>query len=142
MARGMVNNEPIVSQAQTKAFDEGYARTFGDRKPQRGRWVWDAEAGRLVNADEYVPPAAKSGTGIMSGRCHEGMVAPDGTDISTRAKRKAWMAATGNADYSDFEGARRKRAAEQAAKARGEFKKDPALREQIGRELYKQKVIL
>lgn len=142
MARGMVVNEPIVSQAQTKAFDEGYERTFGDRKPQRGRWVWDAERGKLVSAEEYVPPASRSGTGIMVDRFMEGARAPDGTDISSRAKRKAWQSASGTADYSDFKGAREKRAKEEAAKKRGEFKKDPALRDLIGRELYKQKVIL
>jgi hypothetical protein len=142
MARGMVVGEQIVSQAQTKAFDEGYERTFGARKPQRGRWVWDAEQGKLVSAEDYVPPEAKHGAGIMVDRFMEGDRAPDGTDIGTRAKRAAWMRATGNADYSDFKGAREKRAKEEAAKARGEIKPDKQLRDLIGRELYKQKVIL
>lgn len=35
-------------------------------------------------------------------RHHEGNVAPDGTDIGSRAKRNAWMKATGSADASDF----------------------------------------
>lgn len=143
MARGMVVGEAIVSQASTEAFREGHERTFGERKPgQRGRWIWDAEAGRLVRAEDYEPPPAKCGTEVMSGRCHEGLVAPDGTDISTRAKRKAWMNATGCADYDDFKGARERRAKEQEARARGEFKPDKQLRDLIGRELYKQKVIL
>ena len=77
MARGMVVGEAIVSQAQTKAFDEGYERTFGARKPQRGRWVWDAAQGKLVSAEDYVPPAAKTGTGIMVDRFMEGERAPD-----------------------------------------------------------------
>lgn len=142
MARGMVVDEGIVSQAGTDEFREGYERIFGDRKPQRGRWVWDAEQQKLVPADEYVPPAAKTGTGVMVDRFMEGDRAPDGTDISTRQKRKAWMAATGNADYDDFKGARERRAKEIEARKRGEFKKDPALRDLIGRTLYKHKVIL
>ncbi len=109
---------------------------------RRGRFIWDEQRHRLVSADEYVPPAAKTGTGIMSGRCHENQVAPDGTDISTRSKRKAWMRATGNADFGDYKNVRAKAAAEKAAKARGEVKPDRQLRDLIGRELYKQKVIL
>jgi hypothetical protein len=142
MARGMVVGEAIVSQAQTKEFDEGYERVFGARKPQRGRWVWDAAQGKLVSAEEYVPSEAKHGTGIMVDRFMEGDRAPDGTDIGSRQKRKAWMAATDSVDFSDFKGARERRAKEEAAKARGEFKPDKPLRDLIGRELYKQKVIL
>jgi hypothetical protein len=144
MARGMVVGEPVVSQAQTKEFDEGYERTFGkpDGSAKGGRWVWDAQAKKLVSAEEYVPPEAKRGAGIMVDRFMEGDRAPDGTDIGSRQKRKAWMAATGNADFSDFKGARERRAKEEAARKRGEFKPDKPLRDLIGRELYKQKVIL
>jgi len=39
----------------TKAFDEGYSRIFGDKKPVRGRFIQD-ETGKLVPEDEYVPP--------------------------------------------------------------------------------------
>jgi len=142
MARGMAAGEAIVSQAGTEQFRDGYARAFGERKAQRGRWVYDVQRKGLVPADEYVPPARAVDGPIMSGRCHENQVAPDGTDISTRAKRKAWMRATGNADYSDYANIRAKAKAEREAKARGEFKPDKQLRDLIGRELYKQKVIL
>ena len=141
MARGMANGEPIVSQTVTEDFRDGYQRVFGDRKPQRGRWIWDERAQRLVPADEYVPPSEARAAPLMIDRFMEGDKAPDGTDIGSRRKRKAWMAATGVADYADYKGARERRAAEVAAKKRGEFKPDPALREFIGRELYKRKII-
>ncbi len=140
--RGTAANEPVVSQAGTRGFRRGYARVFGDRKPQRGRWVYDAARGRFVPADEYVPPARAATAPILTGRCHEGQVAPDGTPINTRRKRAAWARESGCADYDDFKGAREKRKKELEARARGELKPDPQLREFIGRELYKRKIIL
>ncbi len=140
--RGTVANEPVVSQASTEEFREGYVRAFGERKAVRGRWVWDARQSKLVPADEYVPEPLALNAPILTDRVHEGQRAPDGTPIDTRRKRKDWMRAADVVDYSDGEGLRQKRAAEQTAKARGEFKPDKELRNVIGRELYKQKVIL
>lgn len=142
MARGMVVGEQVVSQANTEKFREGYDRVFGERKAVRGHWVWDKRQGKLVDAADYVPEPEAAYAPIISGRIHEGMKAPDGTDISTPAKRRAWQKATGIADYDDFRSAREQKDKEQAAKARGEYKPDPELRQIIGRELYKQKVIL
>ena len=142
MARGTVVGEPVVSQAQTKEYDEGYERTFGkDRKSVRGRWVYDAALGKCVPADEYQAPEAKHGTGIMVDRFMEGDRAPDGSDIGSRRKRKDWMRATDSVEYDDFKGARERRAKDEAAHARGELKPDKALREHLGRELYKAKII-
>lgn len=143
MARGMANNEPTVSQASTDEYRAGHERTFGERKPgQRGRWVWDERAGRLVRAEDYVPPESKHGAGIMVDRFMEGDRAPDGTDIGSRQKRKRWMAEAGVADYGDYAGARAKKRAEVDARRRGELKPDKELRDTIGRQLYKHKVIL
>jgi len=102
MARGMVNGEPIVSQAQTKAFDEGFERTFGaDRKVERGRFIYDPELGRCVPAAEYHERRALDAP-VMAGRFYENVVATDGTDIGTRAKREEYMRKNGLADPSDF----------------------------------------
>lgn len=138
--RGTVKGEPVVSQASTDAYREGYDRHFGpDHKPQRGKWVWDARQGKLVDASDYVPePRAIDGT-IMCDRFMEGAHTPTGEDIGSRQKRKRYMEENGVADYDDFKGAREARAKEQAAKARGEFKPDKHLRDLIGRELYKQR---
>jgi hypothetical protein len=141
MARGMVNGESIVSQASTEQYRDGYERTFGDKKPQRGRFVYDAAQGKCVPADEYQAPEAKHGTGIMVDRFMEGDRAPDGSDIGSRRKRKDWMRATDSVEYDDFKGARERRNKELAARHRGELKPDKALREQLGRELYKAKII-
>lgn len=137
--RGTAANEPVQSQASTEEFRSGYDRSFGDRKPQRGRWVMTPKG--LVPAEEYVPEHIALNAPILTDRVHEGQKAPDGTPIDTRRKRAAWMRAADVVDYSDGESLRQKRAAEQAAKARGEFKPDKELRDIIGRELYKQKVI-
>jgi hypothetical protein len=114
MARGMVNGERIVSQASTDEFRENHERIFGERKPCRGRWVWDPEEQRLVSAEDYRPqPRAVDGT-IMVDRFMEGAVAPDGTDIGSRRKRQAYMRETGVVDASDcssrwYEGQKRER---------------------------------
>jgi hypothetical protein len=97
MARGMVNNEPIVSQAQTKAFDEGYERTFGDRKPQRGRFIYDPAQGKCVPADDYRAPERAADAPILSGRFYENTAATDGVDIGSRAKHRAYMKDRGRA---------------------------------------------
>jgi hypothetical protein len=140
VARGTVNGEQVVSQANSESFRSGYDRAFGARKPQRGVWV--ATPTGLVSAGEYTPPPSKAGTTLVSGRWHEGQRAPDGTDIGTPAKRRAWMKRTGTADYDDYRGVRARKAAELEARHRGETKPDKSLRDLIGRELYKQKVIL
>lgn len=104
MARGSVVGEQIVSQANTEQFRDGYERTFGERKPQRGRWIYDSEQGRCVPADEYRAPAAKCGTGIMADRVHEGTFYDDGervVDIGSRQKRRAFMRERGVQDATD-----------------------------------------
>jgi hypothetical protein len=103
MARGTVVGEPVVSQANTEAFEEGYSRTFGDRKPVRGRWIWDEDRGELVPADSYVPPSRAVDAPIIADRIHEGTVSPiDGSDIGSRAKRREHNRRHGVTDASDF----------------------------------------
>jgi len=102
MARGMAAGEPIVSQAQSDAFDKGYDRTFGERKPiERGRWVWDEVQQKLVRPGEQVHAMAKDAP-ICAGRIYENLCATDGTDIGTRAKRRDYMERNGLADPQDF----------------------------------------
>jgi hypothetical protein len=124
MARGMVNNEPIVSQAQTKAFDEGYERTFGDRKPQRGRFIYDPAQGKCVPADDYRAPERAADAPILSGRFYENTAATDGVDIGSRAKHRAYMKDRGLAPADDFSPGYyeriRKEAQEQTRKSRRE----------------------
>lgn len=61
----------------------------------------------------------------------DGTVATDGTDIGTRAKRRAYMKERGLADAADYKQHWEKKAAEREAFRRGEDKTDyrPALAE-------------
>lgn len=142
MARGMVVGEQIQSQAATPEYRENHERIFGERKAVRGRWIWSDKEQRLVSAEEYVPEKRAIDGTIMCDRFMEGHVATDGTDIGSRQKRKAFMQANDLVDYDDCKGLREAKAKEREARARGEFKPDKQLRETLGRELYKHKVII
>ena len=102
MARGTVVGEQVVSRAGTEEFREGYERTFGDRKAQRGRWVWDEAQQKLVSVDEYQPPERAVDAPILSGRFYEGMKTVEGEDIGSRRKHQAYMAEHGLAPGSDY----------------------------------------
>jgi len=115
MARGMAAGEPIISQANTPEFEEGHARTFGESKVQRGRWVWDEAQGKLVSAEEYQPPERAVDAPILAGRFYENVCAVDGTDIGSRRKRNDYMKAHGYADTSDYKGVWEKAAKEREA---------------------------
>lgn len=121
MSRGMVANEPIVSQAATDEFRANHERVFGERTPgQRGRWVWDAQAGRLVRADEYVPPVMALEAPVIADRIHEGTVFHDGErvrDLGSRQKRREFLRETGLAEASDFSPAYREKAGRERERA-------------------------
>jgi hypothetical protein len=68
---------------------------------------------------------------LFTDRFMEGGVAPDGTDIGSRQKRRSWMAATGSADASDF-------SPQFYARVRAEREKPaPGLREALREALHK-----
>lgn len=137
MARGMVNGEAVVSQANTEGFREGYERVFGNRKPQRGRWVWDAKQGRLVDADAYGPEPLALNAPILADRIHEGTVSPiDGSDIGSRRKRREHMRAHGVEDATDITPAFRERQAKQ--REAQESRSVKAAMESAARKLYAQ----
>ena len=103
MARGMVAGEGIVSQAASEEYRSEHDRIFGDRQPgQRGRWVWDEQAGKLVRAENYQPPAQACDAPIMVDRFYEGTAASDGTDIGSRRKHRQYMRDRGLAPADDF----------------------------------------
>lgn len=102
MARGTAAGEPVVSQAATPEYLDNHARIFGDRPPVRGKWIWDEAQQKLVPADEYVPPQQAKNAAIMVDRFMEGSVAQDGTDISSRRKRREYMQREGVTDVSDY----------------------------------------
>ena len=135
MARGMVVGEQIISQANSEEFERGYERIFGDREPQRGRFVWDTEQGKLVPADEYRPPDRALDAPIMCDRFYEGVTATDGTDIGSRRKRRQYMRDNGLVDADDCKGLWNQARERRLEVRRGEHDHHER-REQIGRALY------
>jgi hypothetical protein len=129
MARGMVVGEAIVSQANSEDFRSGYERTFGDRKPQRGRWVMTPDG--LVPADEYRAPERAIDAPILAGRFYENTCATDGSDIGSRTKHRAYMRDRGLASADDFSPGYYERVRKQA---QAQHRKDR--RETIARRLY------
>lgn len=97
--RGMVAGQAITTQAQTKEFDEGYERTFGKGGGERGKFVY--RDGRLVRVDHAWTDAEKR-AGKSEEEVYGHDTTADGVDISSRRKRKDYMAATGVTDFSDF----------------------------------------
>jgi hypothetical protein len=132
VARGMANNEAIQSQAATEEYRSEHARIFGDRPPQRGRWVWDEQAQKLVRAEDYTPPQRAIDAPIMVDRFYENTKATDGTDIGSRRKHREYMRANNLAPADDFSPgwyAKLKAARERETKV--------SRREALGRALYK-----
>lgn len=141
MARGMAAGERIVSQANTAEYGSGYDRTFGPREPQRGTWVADRDTGEMVPISEYVPPSGLARDApIITGRIHEGLVAPDGTDIGTRSRRRAWMREHDVVDYDDCKTLRAKKRARDEAVRTYTTKPDLKLRDEIAKKLYDAKL--
>lgn len=85
----------------TIEYEDGYKRTFGDRKPARGRWVYDEAQGKLVPADEYQRPEEARYAPIVTDRHYEGTRATDGADIGSRRKRNEYKRRHGLIDADD-----------------------------------------
>ena len=129
--RGTAAGEPVVSQARTPEFDAGYDRTFGDKPPERGKWVMTPNG--LVPADEYVPPEHK--VEIMVDRFYEGVKATDGTDIGSRRKHRAYMKERGLTTADDYTNEWAKAQEKRAEIAQGKMP-SKTRREVIARRLY------
>lgn len=135
--KGMVAGQPIQTGAQTKEFDEGYERTFGERKkPQRGRWVWSAEEGCLVQVGGDWEPTEPKQPLRVDVSYMDGLRTSDGVDISSKAKRREYMHRKGLADSSDFTEHWQKAAKERERALSGESTSKER-KEILGRELYK-----
>lgn len=146
MARGMAADEPIVSQASTEEFLEGFARTFGER-PQRepGRRTYVYRGGRLVEQggpDDtgFYAPEDEARNHVVSDSYMDGVTAHDREgkvrDIGSRAKRRAFMRDNDYVDSDDFKGEWQRKAKEREAYMKGE-RRDPALHDAVGRALYR-----
>jgi hypothetical protein len=101
----MVAGQPIQTGALSKEFDEGFERTFGERKPGRGRYVY-TQGGKPLPEPVQVEPDW-SDPAIATGHKSEAEIygnlrATDGTPIDSRTKRREYMRANNVTDASDF----------------------------------------
>jgi hypothetical protein len=133
--RGTAAGEPIVSQAQTQAFDEGYDRTFGEPSKERGRFVWDEAQGRLVRAEDYHAPERALDAPIMMDRFYENTCATDGVDIGSRRKHRQYMRERGLTTVDDYKETFAKKAAEREAAKEGRVP-SKTRRETLARAMY------
>lgn len=114
--RGSVAGQAIVTQAQTQEYDEGYDRIFGkDRKPERGTFIWCPKAQAMVPVGEEWVETDSERMPVFTDRYMEGVKALDGTDISSRSKRREYMKSRNLADADDFKGVWAKAKAEREA---------------------------
>lgn len=139
MARGSVVGEPINSQASTDEFRKGYERVFGDRKPVRGRFVYDPAQGKCVPAEEYRPEPLALNAPIIADRIHEGTAFDFGDgdrDIGSRRKRREAMKAYGVEDATDATPAWREEQKKQ--REREDDRNRRAAMQEAARKLYAQ----
>lgn len=104
----------------------------------RRRWLYTM-GGRPLEApvevsEDYVPPDAERAP-VYTDRYMEGVTAPDGTDIGSRAKRRAYMQAHGLADADDYKETWAKAAQQRAAFYSGNHDRE-ARREAVARALH------
>lgn len=98
----------IKTKPISKEYDEGFDRTFGERKSSKGgRWVLDPKTGKLVPAHEYDPDPVRS-TAHRVDLYLDGMKTMAGEDIGSMKKRREYMKRNGVADFDDFKQTREK----------------------------------
>lgn len=131
--RGMVAGQAITTQAQTKEFDEGYRRIFGEAKPRRGRYRYDSDAGRVVEVGADWTDADERARVPTEEIIYGNGIATDGTPINTRKRHREYLRANGLAMSGDFSPEYRERNARNAERA-----DDKARRETVERAYYKQ----
>lgn len=69
----------------------------------RRRFIQDPETHELIEVTpDYVKPMSADSGALWGDRSYDGLRAPDGSDISTRSKHRAYMAATGFTTADDY----------------------------------------
>lgn len=102
----------------------------------RRRYRYDTEAKAMVEVGSDWTDTPRS-TGDLHKFQHDNMRATDGTDISSRTKRREYMKANGLTDMSDYRDEWAKAAKDRADYLSGQ-KVDPRIRESIGRAEYER----
>lgn len=123
-------------------YAEGYERTFGERKPTRGRFVYrpNPETGQVeaVQVDADWEGAERRAPVPTEEFVYGNACATDGTPINTRKRHREYLKATGLAMAQDFTETTAREKAKREAIAQGRLP-DKQRREAVGRALYQHK---
>ena len=137
--KGMVAGQPIKTGTLTKEYEDEHARIFGtERKPVRGRFVYSPEAGGMVEVGSDWTDTERRAQTATEGLTYDGVRATDGTDISSKRKRREWMKENNLADTDDFKGTWAKAEQERAKYYTGQHD-TRELRETVGRAAYEHR---
>jgi len=83
-------------------------------------FVYDKALGKVVEVGEEWEPTPRPRVELMTGSCHEGQVAPDGTPIDSRRKREEYKRRAGVEDFDDARGLLQKTTREREKRFLGE----------------------
>ena len=141
--KGSVAGQPIQTGTVTKEYEDGFERTFGERKAVRGRFLYTS-GGKALEApvrvdDEWTQP--DTGPSHKSEEEVYGKVtATDGTDLSTRKRHAEYMKRNNLTIDADFKESWARAAKERDAVLSGTHEGErKEIRETVGRALYQQK---
>lgn len=129
----------------TPEYEEGYERTFGERKPQRGTFIYDKRLGRCVPIEEYRPEETAEAryAPIMVDRFYEGATTQTmnernemvTVDIGTRKRHREYLRENGLATADDFTETWKKAAEQRERVKQGEMP-SKTRREVLERRMY------
>lgn len=86
-----------------KGFEEGYAKIFGDKTPERGSWVQHPITLELIPRDEYVPPPSRDRKDFYVQGDIEPFVSPITKEvINSRSQLRAHMKEHGVTNIQDY----------------------------------------
>jgi hypothetical protein len=132
----MVAGKAITTQAQTKEFDEGFDRIFGNVKPKRGRTVYTSGGEPLPEpievGDDWSADAGRAQT-VTEELVYSGARTPgDNIDISSRKKHREYLKQNGLAMASDYPASYMEREA-----SRRDREETQKVRAQVDRDVHK-----
>lgn len=104
-ARNPITGDLIKTKANSKQFQDNYSKIYGDKPPQRGRYIYDEELRKLLPADEWYARNYKERNQspmafVDNMEAYESPVT--GKIITNRKKRDYDLRATGSRPYEGF----------------------------------------
>ena len=128
----------IRTRTVTPEYEAGFDRIYGGpraQRPGRARYVWDAQASRLVEVGSDWEPQDRR-VPVVGDAHYDGLRSPvDGADISSRTKHRNYMKATGLALADDYKGEWAQAEKRRERVLAGDFDRKER-RDAIGRAIY------